>query len=224
MSKQHRPDLTPLHQASDHDLVRRVQRTQDRAAANELIVRSLDWLEEVAAYHAARTRLSHEDRQDVQQEAVLWFLVALDDYPLPSDGSEAASAIRGFCQLVISRRFCNFLRDGHRAGRRLDRSAAARQLLAGTGEERHILRFRESARSGEDPDPAVSAEWREWRACLLAGVRELDDADQLICAKLAAGLGLTAIARDMGLTVGQVKYRRLKIRQQLLRRLGPDAA
>jgi RNA polymerase sigma factor (sigma-70 family) len=210
------PDLTGL---ADEPLVLLARECGHRPARDELIRRYLPLKERLVNRRAARAGLQEADRQDAQQDAVLWTIEAIRRYRAGEQARPGGCQFPSFLHRVLSARFIDFLRHRHRLRGRFP--------LAGVGPDgptwdpgyRHHADTGGPA-GGEAWDPVGRAEQGELRARLLGGLGRLGEPSRRLWDLLAEGARLREIAALLNLSYDSVKRRRRELLAKLRASLG----
>ena len=192
-------DLTCLE---DEHLVVMAQECGSGSARDELIHRYLPLSGELVGRYAARARLQEADRQDVQQDAVLWIMEAIARYRTGEFVRSGGCHFRSFLQRVLAARFIDSLR--HRRHLRAHFPLIEADTL-NRSEDSDCRRHRGATGGGAGPLGEV--EGRELGDCLDREVGRFAEPDRRLWDLVAAGAPLRQAAAAVGVSYERVKRR-----------------
>jgi RNA polymerase sigma factor (sigma-70 family) len=213
-----RPEAA-LTELADEQLVALAAKCGHLPARDELIRRSLPLTEWLIRRHAARSGLQEADRQDAQQDAVLWLVEAIGHYRAEEQAKPGGCQFRSFLYRVLAARFIDFLRRRRRLRSHFPQAGAEPAGPAQGGDGRHPG-DRAGPPGGGSADPVRGAEEGELRARLLGELARLGGPAHGLWELLAGGASLREVARVLNLSYDAVKRRRRKLFAQLRASLG----
>jgi RNA polymerase sigma factor (sigma-70 family) len=205
--RKHDLDLSHLE---DEELVVLAREWGYRPARDELIHRCLGLAKRIVGQHANRWRLQEADRQDAQQDAVLWIVEAIDQYRTSEHITPGGCHFRSFLYRVLAARFIDFLRHRDYLRRRFPPTAVVFLLgkCATDGRRHRGSQEGENSNGGEVP---AGVEEGELRSRLAQELDQVGAVDRLLWDLLAAGTPLKRAALALNLSYDAVKRRRQKL-------------
>jgi RNA polymerase sigma factor (sigma-70 family) len=211
-------DVTGLE---DEPLVVLAAECGHRPARDELIRRYLPLKEGLVSRCAARARLQEADRQDAQQDAVLWLVEAIRRYRAEEQVKPGGCRFRSFLYRVLSARFIDFLRHWRRLRSHFPQAGAEPVDSTQGGGGRHPG---DSAgpTGGGPADLVRGAQEGELRARLLGELARLGGPAHRLWELLAGGASLREVARVLNLSYDAVKRRRRQLFAKLRASLGGE--
>lgn len=182
----------------DEQLVILVQECVFEPARDELISRYGYLRECLINHHAARSRLQEADRQDIEQEAVLWTLEAIYSYDTEEHLNPHGCRFRSFLYRVIKARLIDAERQrtNHQ-----DHYTLSVVLFAGLSPEA------DRRRNGNEWAAVDAA----FRLSLQEEVDHLEECDQQFLDLLMKGTSLREVAAMLDISYDMAKRRRRKI-------------
>jgi RNA polymerase sigma factor (sigma-70 family) len=193
-----------LSQMEDEELVVLAREWGYRPARDELIHRCLGLATRIVGQHASRWRLQEADRQDAQQDAVLWIVEAINQYRTSEYITPGGCHFRSFLYRVLAARFIDFLRHRDYLRRRFPPTAVV--FLLG----RHTVDGRRH-RGSQEGEVSARVEEGELRSRLAQELDQVGAVDRLLWDLLAAGTPLKRAALALNLSYDAVKRRRQKL-------------
>src|SRR5262249_42799268 len=156
------------------------------------------------ACNAGPTGLGAADLEDAEQEAVFWMLEAIARYNTLELARPKRRRFRTYLYRLVPYRFIDFVRPIPRRERHfvfpvrpsLDRHSASRRFSS-----------RRYGRRGRD-NPAPALERKEDQMRLQRALDRLDEEARRLWERLASGMRLRDIARQLGMSYPQAKRQR----------------
>jgi RNA polymerase sigma factor (sigma-70 family) len=180
-------------------------------ARDELIVRYGGQTSRLIDWMAYRYRLSNADAEDARQNAVFWFVEAINKYDTNQIGKPRGCSFRSFIHRVVMARFKDFAKHVRRVDAHYDRKTRC-------GEDATSAAGIELTRN----DPASLAEAHEAASRLQATVTSLDPDTRRLWQLLADGISLRQIAEKLGISYDAAKRRRRKLIAELKSQLSQE--
>jgi RNA polymerase sigma factor (sigma-70 family) len=194
MTKEAKKYDLDLAQLADEALVTLVQECTFQPAADELVLRYYQRLNQLIALQIRHCRIA-VDVQDAQQNGVFAILEAIACYDTREVAKPRGCSFRTFVRLVVTARCCDFVKQVRRAEkryRRLDECQAARWR-----------------------DPVQALAQLEEIARLHGALERLNEPMRRLWHELASGKKLPQIAREQGIAYDRVKRQRQRMLAQL---------
>jgi RNA polymerase sigma factor (sigma-70 family) len=196
--------------STDHQLLVLYKEQGVLAARQELIMRYQRWRKCLIGYLILKAGLQLGEIEDAQQEAVLWTLRAINAYRIGGEGG--SDHFRPFLTTFLGRQCWKYIRKYRRSqawGRATGAVAAA--LESGTG--------RMVGGNVGACDPAQTAAHQEEEACLFRVLEDLLPPDRQLMAWRTAGSSFREMARALGITLDQVKWRWYRLQARLRKKV-----
>jgi RNA polymerase sigma factor (sigma-70 family) len=210
-----------LGQMEDEPLVVLAQECGYGPAWDELLCRCSAMRERIVGQFAARGGLQEADRQDAEQEAVLWEIEAIRRYHTDEMTKARPCRFRSFLYRVLvarlidtHRRRC-FLQD------RLRLVGLNFVWLEGPRSAQHRRALPDSRPDGDGDDPERLLEQDELLARLRQELQRLSGPARGLSELLLGGMRLREIAVVLGMSYEAAKRLRRKLFARLRARLGP---
>ncbi len=206
-----------LSQMGDEELIVLAQECAYQPARNQLLVRYYEWTNRLIAHRARTTRLGTADVLDAQQDATFALLEAIARYDTLHLVKAGGCSFRTFVRQVLVSRFLDRVRHLSRKDRRYDQSERAAHALH-EGRRPADDDFLPSAgRDGRNP--AAGLERQEALDRLEQALQRLPASDRRLWEGLASGLGLRAVAQELGISYDAAKRQRRRLLAQLTAQL-----
>jgi len=183
-----------LARMADEALVVLVQECKFRPAADELVMRYYERMNKLIALRVKRRWIA-VDVQDAQQNGVFAILEAIARYNTLEVAKPRGCSFRSYVSIVVMARFWDFVRHICRVERRYSRL------------DEHP--------AGRKSDPVQALARQEEMARLHCALERLDEPLRRLWQELSSGKKLPQIAREQGLSYGQVKRQRQRLLAQL---------
>jgi RNA polymerase sigma factor (sigma-70 family) len=191
----------------DGALILASQRDGDVQATNELILRYRQRVRRAIARQGLHRRLAPPDVEDAEQQGILGVYEAIFAYRAGPADDFARGGFATFVDRVVDHN----LLDHWRRERTVERRSVRRLPLLDPQDAEAPgsleRRDREEALIDEHTGPAELAAVREILMLLAKALGTLADVDRLICERQMQGRSQEDIAKELGWSRGQVKYR-----------------
>jgi RNA polymerase sigma factor (sigma-70 family) len=215
MSKEAKKFDLDLAQMTDEALVILVQECTFQPAADELVLRYYERMNQLIAVRL-RQRWFTADVPDAQQNGVFAILEAIAGYDTREVAKPRGCSFRTYVSMVVLARLRDFVKYVHRVERRFYR-------LEASGDSPVDDRGRCSGSRRSDPVELLVR--KEDMARLHRILDRLGDTMRRLWQELANGKKLTHIAREQGVSYDRMKRQRRRLLAQLaaqLRNVGGD--
>jgi RNA polymerase sigma factor (sigma-70 family) len=209
-------DMTRLE---DEPLVVLAQECGYEPARHELIRRYLPWKEAILNGHMTGAGFQEADRQDVQQDAVLWVVQAIAQYRTDEYVRPGGCHFRSFLYRVLISRLIDSLRHRRRVRRHFRLAKGVLNNLSHDSDRR-----RGAAGPGGGVDPLQAAEAGELRDRLHRALGRFGAIDRRVWDLLTQGIALCKIASVLNSSYDAVKRRRRLLVARLSSLLAPQGA
>jgi RNA polymerase sigma factor (sigma-70 family) len=209
MTKEAKKYDLDLAQMADEALVILVQECTFQPAADELVLRYYERMNQLIALRL-RYRWIAADVQDAQQNGVFAILEAIAGYDTREVAKPRGCRFRTFVRLVVTARCYDFVKQVRRVQRHsCHLQEAGERLAAGQG--------RCPVCPTSDPVEALAR--REAMARLHQALERLDEALRRLWWELVNGKKLPQIAREQGVSYDRMKRQRRRLLAQLATQL-----
>jgi RNA polymerase sigma factor (sigma-70 family) len=205
-SNKHSPVLDLLKLESELLLIERMQKGELAGTFEELMRRYSSWRNQFINVLASQYRLAAADLDEVHQWAILAFWSAIMTYDIAQVNKTNGCSFKSYLRTKIKSRFFDFFRNRRRAECHFDRSVTARHTLENATDQSQGI---------EGNDPVAAAQRNEEKGLLKHAREWLGEEDQNLCGLIQAGMGVSEIAKDLGITYKVVWGREKRLFEKL---------
>jgi len=204
-SNKHMPVLDLLKLKVEH-FIEGVQKGGLGGAFEELMRRYNSWRNQFINFLASQYRLAAADLEEVHQWGILAFWSAIMTYDITQVNKTNGCSFKSYMRMKIISRFSDFFRNRRRAECHFDQSVTARHTLENATDQSHGI---------EGFDPVTAAQRNEENGLLKHAKEWLGKEDHNLCERIQAGMEVSEIAKDLGITYKVVWGREKRLFEKL---------